>query len=317
MKIYSLLNKLKNLVGLILILAVIGPCFFACVPNRRLVYLQHQGDIKTINPVDTVLRSYNLKRGPYTLKAEDIISLRVASVTETEFNFIRRYETELGIIRKLNQYKQGEQDILGRGGMGNQMMLGGGGMRGQSDDGGLSSIILDRMNSGFVLDLKGELELPEIGRLKLAGLTIPEAEALVKNALTGYYETPMVRIQLLNFHYTILGEVNQEGRYTSFDPELTIFDAIALAGNLSEFADRSNIKIVRREGGEAKIIYLNALDERMLNAENFYLKRDDLIIVPPLAARTASMYTLPRTSSLFGIVGGALSLIAIIISLTR
>lgn len=286
----------------------------SCVPTKRITYLQYKNDLKEHNPVDTALRTYDLKRGLYKLQPEDIISLRVASVTENEFNFIKKYETDLGIIRKLDQYNRtgGGDDNQNF----NRNLFGGGGI-GSTGEVGPSSLALDRMNSGFVLDLNGELELPQIGALKLSGLTIPEAEAKVKEALQGYYETPMVRIQLLNYHFTIIGEVNNEGRYTSYDPQMNVFDAISLAGNLTEFADRSNIKIVRKNGAEAKVIYLDMLNENLLAANNFYLHKDDLIIVPALNARTTNKYTLPNISRTLGIVSAAISLAALVISLNN
>jgi polysaccharide export outer membrane protein len=281
------------------------------VPNKKLTYLQYENDLNEVNPTDTIVRQYDLKKKVYRLQPEDIITIRVASITDDEYNFIKKYETDLGLIRKLDQYSRSiEDDGQTNNNMMNRMNIGGG-------DGQISSLALDRQNTGFTLDANGELELPEIGVLKLSGMTIPEAETLVKQALEGYYEVPMVRIQLINYHFTVLGEVESEGRYTSFDPKLTIFDAVSLAGNIGEFADRSNIKIIRQEAGQAKVLYLNMLDEGTLNADNFYIQRDDIIIVPALKARTTSTYTLKNVGIFLGIATTVLSITALIISLNR
>ncbi len=305
-----MIKALKRLVYLPLFVYLLT----ACVPAEKLAYLQAPEGLETIQPYDSVTNTYKLRKTPYQLKPTDVISLRVASITQNQYNFIKQYEEDLGLIRKLNQYDQGQQqNTMG----GNQNQIPGGIMNNGGEGAGLPTIFLDRQNTGFVLDLEGNLELPQIGIVELAGLTIPEAEMKVKEMLEGYFETPMVRIQLLNYHFTIVGEVQNEGRYTSFDPEINIFDAITLAGNLTEFADRATIKIVRTEENESRVIYLNALDERTLNAENFFLKRGDLIIVPPLDARTASMYTLPNTARVLGIVGSITGLVALIITLSQ
>lgn len=283
-----------------------------CVTNKQLTYLQYQNDLKEINPTDTVMRQYALKKKDYLLQPNDIISIRVASITDEEYNFIKKYETDLGLIRKLDQYSRSIQEGGDFNNLRNNQIAMGGIANGQ-----ISSIALDRQNTGFVLDMDGELELPEIGSLQLSGLTIPEAEDKVKSALTGYFEVPMVRIQLLNYHFTVLGEVESEGRYTSYDPRLTIFDAISLAGNIGEFADRSNIKIIRQEGMEAKVLYLNMLDESTLNTNNFYIQRDDIIIVPALKARTTTQYTLKNVGIFLGIATAVLSITALIISLSK
>jgi polysaccharide export outer membrane protein len=304
----------KNIAKFVIILSLFS-WITSCVPNKKLTYLQYGDDLKELSPTDTVLRKYDLKKKTYFLQPNDIISIRVASITDDEFNFIKKYESDLGLIRKLDQYNRNIEDEGGQGNNFNNRMMMGGGVN--SADGQISSIMLDRLNTGFTLDANGELELPEIGVLDLGGLTIPEAEMKVKQALEGYYEVPMVRIQLLNYHFTVLGEVESEGRYTSFDPTLTIFDAISLAGNIGEFADRSNIKIIRQEEGEARVLYLNMLDETTLKADNFYVQRDDIIVVPALKARTTTQYTLKNVGFVLGITTAVLSITALIISLSR
>ncbi|MCG8308803.1 MAG: polysaccharide export protein [Cytophagales bacterium] len=282
----------------------------ACVTNKELTYLQYENDLKEINPTDSIVRSYVLKSKVYKLQPKDIISLRVASITEDEYNFIKKYETDLGLIRKLDQYNRSIDSDDGRNDLNNRINLG-------NVDGRISSLVLDRQNTGFTIDNNGELELPEIGIIRLSGLTIPEAENKIKEALKGYYEVPMVRIQLLNYHFTVLGEVESEGRYTSYDPKLTIFDAIALAGNIGEFADRSNIKVVRQKEDEARVLYLNMLDESTLNADNFYIRRDDIIIVPALKARTSQKYTLPNIGRTLGWIGAVTGILALVVTLSR
>jgi polysaccharide biosynthesis/export protein len=296
----------------VIIYIILSFIALSCVPNRKIVYLQHKDELKRSYPTDTVLRTYSMRREIYRLKPEDIISLRVASITDEEFNFISKYEMQLGGIRQLNQYSSGSPSTVDRGTQpglpySNITALGGIG----------TTMLLDRLNSGFKLSRSGELELPQIGPVRLSGLTISEAEEAVRLSLLGYYETPMVRIQLLNFHYTILGEINSEGRYTSYKPELNIFEAFILAGNLTELADRTQIKIVRQNGENSEIIYLNTLSEDLLNNQNFYIQPNDMIIVPPLQARSTSRYTLPRLASTVGILSSSLSIIALIITLSR
>lgn len=297
----------------LLLTLLLSALLYSCVPNRKIVYLQDSDELKKDYPTDSVLRSYPLKREPYRLKAEDIISLRVASITEQEYNFISKYELQLGSIRELNQYSSGSAAAGDQGGGLGNINYGNLNQMGEAG----TTLLLERMNSGFKIDRQGSLDLPQVGNIHLAGLTISEAEDKIKTVLEGYYETPMVRIQLLSFHYTILGEVTREGRYTSYDPNLNIFDAFLLAGNLTELADRTQVKIVRQNGDASEIIYLNALDENVLASENFYLKPNDMIIVPPLEARSATRYTLPRITNAIGIISSSISVIALIITLSR
>jgi polysaccharide biosynthesis/export protein len=127
-----------------------------------------------------------------------------------------------------------------------------------------------------------------------------------------------VRVQLLSFHYTILGEIqNEGGRHTIFDPNATIIDAITMAGSFNDFADRSRIKVIRTEGNVARVYYVNLLSEDILGNPGYYIKPNDLIIVPPLQARATRRYTLPTTSTAIGLVTSTLTLILVIFSLNR
>lgn len=217
---------------------------------------------------------------------------------------------QLGLIRKLDQYDQGQQS--GSAGRSYNQNIGGG-QQGQS---GYGSLYMDRQSTGFILDKEGMLELPDLGYLNFNGLTLDEAEITLQNLLLEgkLFETPIVRIQLLNFHFTILGEVENEGRYTSFDTKTTIFDAIVFGGNLTEYANRANIKVVRQTGPDAGVIYLNSLDEAMLEAKNYYIQPGDLIVVPPLGARYWRNYIIPSYSIALVTITATLTLVLLITS---
>lgn len=292
------------------ILLIITGLAFSCVSVKKLNYLQDQQAYRADYATDSVLASYRLQVRKYVLKPEDVISLRIGSLTPREYDFVKQYEERLGEIRRLKQYSQGQQDQQG------QMLRQGFGGFGQGvEDAGLQAIALDRFNTGFILDRMGNLPLPNIGEVHLAGLTLAEAEALIENKLEGYFETPEVRIQLLSFQFTILGEVKQEGRYTTFKPESHIFDAITLAGNLTDFADRSRIKIVRQQSGIADVRYINLLREDLLDNANYFLQPDDLIIVPALQARTWQRYVFPVSATTLSLVTAAVSLVLIFTTL--
>jgi polysaccharide export outer membrane protein len=243
-----------------------------------------------------------------------VISLHIGTITPKDFDFVQKYMEDLGVVRELNQYDQASQSN------GSQRMgggMGGAGVGGDLGGPSMSAIILDRLQTGFTLDDEGILELPKIGKLNLSGLTIPQAEKLVKEKLYGFYETPMVRIQLLSFHFTIMGEVNKEGRYTLFNPNSTVFDAISIAENLTDFADRSKIKVIRFKGDQASVTYVNTLKENLLEQPGFYLQPNDLIIVPPLEARATRKYTLPNYTTGISVVVSTITLLVLIANLNK
>lgn len=298
----------------VIILSVVILFQFSCVPNKKLIYLQDNNVKENLYPRDSIVKAYDDQYRQYKLKPGDIISIRIGSLTPSEYNFVKQYEEQLGLIRMLNQY---DEQLQNEGGLNRNIGQGYLNNQGQGGGGGLSTIYLDRQNTGFILDETGSLEMPRIGNMELRGLTLDEAGSKIQDSLKGYFETPVVRVQLLSFHFTVVGEVNKEGRYTTYNPKTNLFDAFIMAGNLTEFADRANIKIVRQVNDESMVIYINTLDQRTLQASNLYLYPDDMIIVPPLKARFWRKYVLPSTSTALSIVTTALSLIILVITLKK
>lgn len=265
---FNLLNGLVKK-GLLFFSFILTVFFFSCVSNKKVVYIQDEIDPSLI-VTDSIMKTYDILNYEYRLQSKDILSLRVSSLTSSEYDFITRTERELG-----------ERDPL---------------------------------LSGYVIDEEGFIEIPAIGQVPLVGLTIEEAEEKIMAMLKNYLQNPVVRLKLLNFKVTILGEVNQPGTYSSLDTKLTLMELLARAGDLTEYANRSNLKLIRYVGDEANVIYLNTLDDHLLQSPYFYMKPNDLIVVSPLPIKNLRRISLPT----FGIILSTLSALSvIIIRLTR
>lgn len=303
---------IRSIFWLVALVVVLG----ACVPNKRIIYMQNDPEPKRgkVNNTDSLKRTYTTQLSDYRLKPFDIISINVASITPGEFDFVKKYEEQLGLIRKLSQYNQANGGGSAGAGIAAGQAIGGGA---GSQAGGISPLALDAMTTGFVLDAAGNLELPFIGMIKLSGLSIPQTEALLKEKLLGYFETPVLRVQLLSFHFTILGEVNREGRYTSFNPNTSVIDAIALSGNLNDYADRSKLKVVRYNGEKATVFYVNMLAEDILAQPGYFLQPNDLIIVPPLKARFLRTYGLQSFSAILTLITSTITMLVLISTLNN
>jgi polysaccharide export outer membrane protein len=116
----------------------------------------------------------------------------------------------------------------------------------------------------------------------------------------------------MSFHFSIFGEVAYEGRYTSYDTRTNIFDAIALAGNLTDYADRKRIKIVRKDGNNFKTAYIDLLSEDALSSEFYFLRPNDQIIVPPLKVRVFKNTESRDLTPLVSLIASITTLIVII-----
>lgn len=132
------------------------------------------------------------------------------------------------------------------------------------------------------IDDKGQVEIPVVGFVDVNGLTIRDAEAKIKKAATDYLKSPAVSIKLLNFNFTVIGEVASQGAYVATEPKVNILEAIGKAGGLTENANRETIRIVRNENNMAKIYRINLLEDNSISSQNFFLQPNDIVLVDPI-----------------------------------
>jgi len=223
----------------------------SCVTNKKYQYLQN-GDANAKDlPKDSVVRSYDITDRDYRIQPEDIISVRFESITPDEFDFLS---------------KSGIQGGAGNLNMGSALLI------------------------GELVDKNGEIPFPVIGKVKVSGLTVFEIQDKLQALANQYLESPVVKVRLLNFRITVLGEVNGEGTITLSNNRVSLPEALGLAGGLGELADRSNIKLIRTVEGKTSVQYINLLDEHFMTSPNFYVHQNDILIVPPLRQRPYRKY---------------------------
>ncbi|WP_161887637.1 polysaccharide biosynthesis/export family protein [Pontibacter russatus] len=143
----------------------------------------------------------------------------------------------------------------------------------------------DPVLNGYTLDAEGNILLPAVGKVNLNGLTMPDARIRVTEALQPFLSDPTVNLRLLTFRYTIVGEVPNQGQFTTYQDNINVMEAIATAGGFSPYSNRSEIKLVRYENGVAKLYKFSLLDDDILAKSNYYLQPNDMIVVEPLTAK--------------------------------
>jgi polysaccharide export outer membrane protein len=141
---------------------------------------------------------------------------------------------------------------------------------------------------GYLVDANGEIEMPIIGAVKVAGLTIPQIKTLLKEKLEKYLEKPSVRVVLKNFKVSILGEVKLPGIYFVINERLSFPEAIAMAGDLTIFGKRENILIVREENGKKEFANVDMTQRNFFESPYYYLHPNDVLYVEPVKAKVES-----------------------------
>ena len=138
---------------------------------------------------------------------------------------------------------------------------------------------------GIIVNEKGEVKLPLAGIVNINGLTISEATGAIEQKFKEFIEDPIVTIKKLNFKITILGEVNKPGSYLILNEKVTLPEALGLAGDLTQFGDKENLRVVRVENGHRSDFIINLTNAKSLSASSYYLHPDDIIYVAPLRRR--------------------------------
>lgn len=244
--------------------------------NKKYVYLQ-KGDVnKRDLPKDSVMREHELADFDYKIQPNDLISVQFESLTPDEYNFF----TGAAARRQVGSINVNQ---------GGALLL------------------------GELVDEDGYITYPVIGKVKVAGMTIFEAQDALQKLADQYLEAPVVKVRLLNFRITILGEVNREGTITLMNNRVNMMEALGLAGGLTDLADKANIKLIRQKGGKTEIVYLNLLEEDFLKSPYYFVNQNDILIVPALRQRPYRRYFGQNLSLLIS----SLSLLLLVINLTR
>lgn len=160
-----------------------------------------------------------------------------------------------------------------------------------------SSIYLN----SFSVNDSGNVQLPMIGGVHVKGKTIDEVRALIEQRVAEFVNHVTVAVKLVNFRVTVLGEVQRPGQFTIYNDKATIFDALGLAGDLTVYGNRKEIKIVRVYENETKIHYIDISDVDVMNSEFYYLLPNDVVYVEPLKSKTFGFATFPIGTILSGI----------------
>lgn len=158
---------------------------------------------------------------------------------------------------------------------------------------GEQAIIASQSMYTYLVDKNGDIEFPVLGKIHVAGLTRQELAADLQNRISKYVkDKPLVKVELLNFKVTMMGEFNKPGSYSIKNDRVTILDVIGMAGDLPLTANRKNILVIRENEGKKDIYRLDITDPNIFASPCFYLKQNDVVYAEPIKTKLRS-----RTSS--------------------
>jgi len=173
--------------------------------------------------------------------------------------------------------------------------------------------------SEYIVSAEGTIDFPVLGSVYCRGMTKKQLQAELENRLLRYLTDPLVSITLANFNFSVLGEVKSPGQKTSATERLNLFQAIALAGDMTYDANRTSVKLIRYDEatGRDEVFPLDLSEASIVNSPFYYLQQNDILYVEPDRNRQVAENRNSRADQWIKYGGFGLGILTLIISLTR
>lgn len=160
-----------------------------------------------------------------------------------------------------------------------------------SEPGESNSLYSQPSLQSYLVDNDGNINLPVFGLMHVSGLTTKQLELTIQKKLSIAFtkEIPIVTIRIINYTVNILGEVLRPGKFETTNERLTILEGLALAGDMTIYARRDNVKVLREDADGTKRYYtLNLNDKNIIYSPGYYLEQNDVVYVEPNSSRSRS-----------------------------
>lgn len=244
--------------SLTIISLVLVSALTSCVSQKKILLLQKEQMLDNITSVE-----YQNKRSfDYKVQPGDILYIRVSSLDK---NFSESFNL---------------------GNSSNNMNSSGG------KSSGNPSVYLN----GFNVSDEGQIDFMYAGKIYVKDLTIDEIQRKIQTIVEEYQKETIVYVKLGLFNLTVLGEVTSPGQYQVYQSDINLFQAMALAGNLTDFANKKNVKIIHQTTEGSQIVRVNLNDADILSNPEYYLKPNDIIYVEPLGIKRYGFTSIPYST---------------------
>ena len=184
---------------------------------------------------------------------------------------------------------------------------------GNSGVGGSSQMLASGGGEGsdlytYIIQANGKIDFPIIGEIHLKGKTLREAKEFIEEAIKPVLKISSVDVRLVGKSFSVIG-AGKSGRFSFPKEKINIYQALAMAGDVSTFTDRSNVKILRvtEKGTQIKTFDIRSID--IINSEFYYIEPDDVIFLQPMNEQFFGVTTLWSTIST--IITGASFLVGV------
>jgi polysaccharide biosynthesis/export protein len=147
--------------------------------------------------------------------------------------------------------------------------------------------------SSYMVSDSGFIKFPLLGSIYAKDKTIPEMELSLNKAVSEIIRESSVVVKLVLYNVSVLGEVTTPGKFTIYNDRVNIFEALALAHDITAFGNRSKVQVIRSEGNKNNVVTLDLLSKDILSSPYYYLQPNDIVYVEPLKYKTYGFATFP------------------------
>ena len=171
----------------------------------------------------------------------------------------------------------------------------------------------------LTVDKEGKIQLPIIGEIDCDGLTRNELAKKIENTIreNGMVHDPIVIIQFADVKFSVLGEVARPGQFSITKDRISLFDALARAGDLTIYGQRENVALIREENGMRTVHYFDLKNPDILTSPYFYLQQDDVVYVTPNKYKAQAGEINQNRSFYISLVSVAVSVATLLVTITR
>lgn len=150
----------------------------------------------------------------------------------------------------------------------------------------------------YLVDNQGNIDFPVLGELHLGGLSMNEAESMIREKLQPFLkETPIVTVRMVNYKISVLGEVAKPGTFIINNEKVNVLEALAMAGDMTIWGLRDNVKLVREEeDGKRNIVVLDLNRADIVKSPYYHLQQNDILYVSPNKTKAKNSDTGQSTS---------------------
>jgi len=222
----------------------------SCVPNEKLVYLQNLEGNEPI--ADETMIQY--EQPEYRLQYNDIIDIQVMTADDIIESGFNNSKSTSSSSMLMGQIAQSGGDIY--------------------------------YMTGYSVDVNGNIRMPIIGEINVMDLTVEDVRKKLQEKLKGYLSSEFyVRVKLGGIRFSAIGEFKHPGKYVVLQDRMTIFEAIAQAGDLSTVAKRDEVLLIRQYPSGSKLHRINLNDRHLIESPYYFIQPNDQLYAEPMKVR--------------------------------